>query len=76
MITIAAVSFLSTVKTMPVSMMITQFEGQMLLECSAYLSLLILTANLVMKGIVHGMKRHRAAGRNGEEENGFEPKAI
>lgn len=76
MITISAVSFLSTVKTMPVSMMITQFEGQMLLECSAYISLLILTANLVMKGIVHGMKRHRAAGRNGEEENGFEPKAI
>ena len=27
MITISAVSFLSTVKTMPVSMMITQFEG-------------------------------------------------
>lgn len=76
MITISAVSFLSTVKTMPVSMMITQFEGQMLLECSAYISLLILTANLVMKGIVHGMKRHRAKGRNGEEENGFEPKAI
>ena len=76
MITISAVSFLSTVKTMPVSMMIPQFEGQMLLECSAYVSLLILAVNLVMKGIVHGLKKRRGIRRKGEEENGLEPQAI
>ena len=76
MITISAVSFLSTVKNMPVSMMITQFEGMMLLECSAYVSLLILVVNLLMKGVIHGLKRHGAARRDGEEENGFEPKTI
>ena len=38
---------------------------------------LILVANLVMKGIVHGLKKTLGPqGRNGEEENGFEPKAI
>ena len=76
MITISAVSFLSTVKTMPVSMMITQFEGQMLLECSAYISLLILAANLVMKGVIYGLKKRRAARHDGEERNGFEPTTI
>ena len=45
--------------------MIPQFEAQMLLEASAFVSLLILSANLLMKGAVliikhHGRKRKDA----------------
>ena len=75
MITISAVSFLSTVKTMPVSMMIPQFEGQMLLECSAYVSLLILAVNLVMKALIFILKRKKGR-KNKEETNGVEPQTI
>lgn len=51
MMTISAVSFLSNVNTKPVALMITQFEGQMQLECAAFISLMILVVNVVMKGI-------------------------
>lgn len=57
MITISAVSFLSTVKTMPVSLLITQFEANMLLECSAFISLLILIMNLMVKAMIYIIKR-------------------
>jgi iron(III) transport system permease protein len=57
MITISAVSFLSTVKNMPLSLLITQFEAQMLIECSAFVSLLILIINIAMKGIIYLLKR-------------------
>ncbi|WMJ22630.1 ABC transporter permease subunit [Paludicola sp. MB14-C6] len=57
MITISAVSFLSTVKNMPISLLITQFEAQMLLECSAFVSLLILIINIVVKGVIYLLKR-------------------
>ncbi len=52
MMTISAVAFLSNITTKPISLMIPQFEAQMLLEASAFVSLLILAANLAMKGIV------------------------
>ncbi|MEG2770004.1 MAG: ABC transporter permease subunit, partial [Oscillospiraceae bacterium] len=51
MMTISAVSFLYTVSTMPLSLMITQFEAQRLLECSAFVSLVILVINLSVKGL-------------------------
>lgn len=57
MMTISAVSFLANVRTKPVALMITQFEGQMQLECAAFVSLLILAVNLTMKGFVHVGKR-------------------
>ena len=57
MMTISAVSFLSTVKNMPVALLITQFEAQMLIECSAFVSLLILAANLIIKGIIYLLKQ-------------------
>lgn len=65
MMTISAVAFLANIKTKPVSLMIPQFEAQMLLEASAFVSLLILSANLLMKGAVliiknHGRKRKDA----------------
>ncbi len=57
MMTISAVSFLSNVSTKPVSLMITQFSGQSLLECSACVSLMILCINVLMKVLVYGLKK-------------------
>lgn len=57
MMTISAISFLVTVKTKALSLMITQFEAQMMLECSAFVSLLILVMNLVMKGVLNLVKK-------------------
>lgn len=56
MMTISAVSFLATVRTKPIALMITQFEGQMQLECAAFVSLLILAVNVVMKYVVYRLK--------------------
>ena len=60
MMTISAVSFLATMDNKPVSLMITQFEGQMQLECAALVSVIILFVNLVVKGIVFFAKKHIA----------------
>lgn len=57
MMTISAVSFLVTLKTKTVSLMITQFEAQMMVECSAFVSLLILIVNLFMKYILNYVRR-------------------
>jgi len=57
MITISAVSFLATTLTKPLSLMITQFQQQMLLEASAFVSLLILVANLLMKAISYIVRK-------------------
>lgn len=57
MITISAVSFLSNLDNTPIAMMIPQFEAQMLLECSAFVSLLILVINILMKTMVFLGKR-------------------
>lgn len=56
MMTISAVSFLVTLKTKTFSLMITQFEAQMMLECSAFVSLVILVVNLIMKYSIHFLK--------------------
>lgn len=53
MMTISAVSFLSTTANKPISLMINQFEAQMQLECAAVVSLMILVVNLVIKGAVY-----------------------
>ena len=49
MMTISAVSFLSSVRNRPVSLMITQFETQLFLEGAAFVSILILGCNLLVK---------------------------
>lgn len=60
MMTISAVSFLSTVTTKPLSLLISQFEGQVLYECATVVSLLILFSNVVIKGIVYLInQRHK-----------------
>ena len=61
MMTISAVSFLANVGNKPVALMITQFEGQMQLECAAFVSLLILLVNVVMKFVVFLVKRRVSA---------------
>jgi iron(III) transport system permease protein len=53
MMTISAVSFLSTVRNRPISLMITQFEAQLFLEGAAFVSILILGCNLTVKCIVY-----------------------
>lgn len=57
MMTISAVSFLATTANKPVALMINQFEAQMQLECAAVVSLAILAVNLLMKAIIHLLKR-------------------
>jgi iron(III) transport system permease protein len=53
MMTISAVSFLSTVRNRPISLMITQFEAQLFLEGAAFVSILILACNLTIKCFVY-----------------------
>lgn len=62
MMTISAVSFLANTSNKPVALMINQFQAQMLLECSAFISLLILTANLGVKGLICLMRRFPGLG--------------
>lgn len=51
MITISAVSFLANFRTMPLSLMIPQLESQSFVEGTALVSLMILTLNVLEKGI-------------------------
>jgi iron(III) transport system permease protein len=53
MMTISAVSFLSTVRNQPISLMITRFEVQLFLEGAAFVSILILGCNLMVKCAVY-----------------------
>jgi iron(III) transport system permease protein len=53
MMTISAVSFLSTVRNQPISLMINQFEAQLFLEGAAFVSILIFGCNLAIKCIVY-----------------------
>jgi iron(III) transport system permease protein len=57
MMTISAVSFLSNVSTKQLSLMITQFEAARLMERSAFVSLLILGVNLLVKALAYILKK-------------------
>jgi iron(III) transport system permease protein len=57
MVTISAVSFLSTVRNQPISLMINQFEAQLFLEGAAFVSILILGCNLTVKFTVYGITK-------------------
>lgn len=59
MITISAVSFLANVSDKPLALLINQFEAHMKLEYAAVVSLVILMANLVTKGLCEWMKNRR-----------------
>ncbi len=59
MMTISAVSFLANLSTKQLSLMITQFEAARLMECSAFVSLMILSVNLLVKAVVYVMKNRK-----------------
>lgn len=56
MMTISAVSFLASVMTKPISLMITQFEAQSQFEFAAVVSLVILLINICMKLVIEFLK--------------------
>jgi len=58
MITISAVAFLFSIDTMPLSLLINQYEGHLMLEEAAIVSLLILLINIIVKGSGYIVKRY------------------
>ena len=58
MVTISAVSFLANFKTMPIALMIPQFDAQSLIEATAFISILILFVNGLLKLAVYVTKRY------------------
>lgn len=61
MVTISAVAFLFNVDTMPLSLLINNYESSMMLGEAAIVSLIILIFNLIIKGIIYliNRKEHR-----------------
>lgn len=57
MITISAVSFLFNTDIMPISLLINQYEGQLMYEESAIISLTILIINLGCKFLIDAIKK-------------------
>lgn len=57
MVTISAVAFLATTLDMPLALLITDLDAQRLTECTAFVSLVILGTNVVLKLIMAGIKR-------------------
>lgn len=63
MVTISAVAFLATTLDMPLALLITDLDSQRLTECAAFVSLVILVTNIVVKALLAGLKKLLA--RNG-----------
>lgn len=61
MMTISAVSFLANASTKPISLLISQFEGQAEYECAAVVSLLILAVNVIIKTTVYLVNKRSSA---------------
>lgn len=61
MMTISAVSFLAPPAPKPVSLMINQFEAQLLMESAAFVSLLILIINTIVKVLMEQIKKKHPA---------------
>lgn len=57
MVTISAVTFLFNTDTMPLSLMINIYEGNMMLGEAAIVSLIILFFNLIVKGSIYLINR-------------------
>ncbi len=70
MMTISAVSFLATTTTRPISLMISQFKDSVGgMELAAVVSLMILTVNLLLKGIIGLIKMLVTEGKRHRKEN-------
>ena len=61
MITISAVTFLFNTRNMPLSLLVNQYEGNMMLGEAAIISLIILIINIVVKLTIYliNRKEHR-----------------
>ena len=57
MITISAVTFLFNTRTMPLSLLINTYEGDLMLGEAAIISLVILFFNVIVKGVVYLLNR-------------------
>lgn len=57
MVTISAVAFLSTTLNMPLALLITDLDAQRLTEYAAFVSLVILATNIVLKVAAVGAKK-------------------
>lgn len=58
MVTISAVSFLANFKNMPLALMIPQFDSQSLIEATAFISIIILAVNGILKVSIYFIKRY------------------
>ena len=61
MVTISAVSFLANFKNMPLALMIPQFDAQSLIEATAFISIVILIVNGILKLAIYLIKRYMPA---------------
>ncbi len=57
MMTISAVSFLANMETRQLALMINTFEANSLMGCAAFVSLVILTANMILKTTFYILKK-------------------
>ena len=58
MVTISAVSFLANFKNLPIALLIPQFDAQSLIEATAFVSIIILFVNGIVKLLVYVIKRY------------------
>ena len=58
MVTISAVSFLANFKNMPLALMIPQFDSQSLIEETAFISVIILVVNGILKLCIYALKKY------------------
>ena len=57
MVTISAVAFLANVSHMPLALLISDFDTQMLVECAALVSIVIFVTNVLAKVVFVFMKK-------------------
>ena len=57
MVTISAVAFLANLSHMPLALLISDFDTQMLVECAALVSMVIFVTNVVAKIVFAAIKR-------------------
>lgn len=58
MMTISAVSFLASFKNMPLALLIPQFDSQSLIEATAFISIVILAVNVILKVLIYLIKKY------------------
>ncbi|MGX8832879.1 ABC transporter permease subunit [Amedibacillus sp. YH-ame6] len=58
MVTISAISFLANFRNMPLALLIPQFDSQSLIEATAFISVIILFVNGILKLCIYVVKRY------------------